>query len=101
MTFTGEAGEADRWHAQSVVLKERQPLPWVSEKDHYRKCGASATGRATTYHTKGRLRSTRYSLIQDLNVQASRWCMALLKGHLGLVPYLFQPYSNAYVLDGF
>lgn len=83
-----EAGEIDRWHAQFVTLKERQPQPWVSEKDHCRKGWASA-GRAAICHTQGRFRSTRYSLLQDLNVEASRWCMALLEGHLGLVPYLF------------
>ena len=83
-----EAGETDRWHAQFVTLKERQPQPWVSEKDHCRKGWASA-GRAAICQTQGRFRSTRYSLLQDLNDEASRWCMALLEGHMGLVPYLF------------
>lgn len=88
MTCRVEAGEIDRCQAQFVTLKERQHQPWVSEKDHCGKGWASA-GRATICHTQGRFRSTRYSLLQDLNVQASRWCMALLEGHLGLVPYLF------------
>lgn len=43
----------------------------------------------------------RYSLLQNLDAQVSRWGMALLKGHLGLVPRLFQPYTDADVLDDF
>lgn len=88
MTFRVEAGEIDRWQAQFVTLKERQSQPWVSETDHCGKGWASA-GRAAICHPQGRLRSTRYSLLHDLNVEASRWCLALLEGHLGLVPYLF------------
>lgn len=49
----------------------------------------------------GSARTQGCSPLQDLNVQAPGRCVALLKGHLGLVPYLLQPYSNAYVLDGF
>ena len=43
----------------------------------------------------------RYSLLQNLDAEVSWWGVALLEGHLGLVPHLFQPYPNADVLDDF
>lgn len=43
----------------------------------------------------------RYSLLQNPDAEISRWGVALLESHLGLVPGLFQPYPNADVLDDF
>lgn len=43
----------------------------------------------------------RYSLLQNLSAQVSWWGVALLKGHIGLVPRLLQLYPDADVLGDF
>ena len=47
----------------------------------------------------GRTGVGRYSLLQDLDAQVPWWGVAVVEGHAGLVPCLFQPYPDANVLD--
>lgn len=61
-----------------------------------RRAGQQVQGRKSWHPLRAR---GRYSLLQNLDAEVSRGGVALLEGHLGLVPRLFQPYPDEDVLD--
>ena len=62
-------------------------LGWGEATPAWSLSGGLSTGRV------------RYSLLQNLDAQVPWWGVALLKGHVGLVPRLLQPSPDADVLD--
>lgn len=70
-----------------MALKERQLQP--REGPLQKGLGPVQEEPAPTVLRRASERTPRCSPLQNLNVQASGWCVALLEGHLGLVPYLF------------
>lgn len=84
MTFSVEAGEVT-----STVCGFEGEAALAQRRTTAERAGPVQEEPVPAVLRGGSERTQRCSPLQDLDVQASRWCVALLDGHLGLVPYLF------------